>query len=635
MTIFGAGVVEPESNRNPDAFQYPLQSNFNKKGEKEDRMRVLLIVSIVLSLVCLVAVPAHAQNPRPSTQIDVGLTLESNAPAVASDGDLSAIVFNNEGLNGVYVSVSDGRGITWSTPLRIDSDVTAAAKYTQNDSVAVVGNNVFACWEDERNGVSNEDLFFNVSTDGGSTWAGEVLINKAYPAGVGAVRDWRMVATPASTGSPIYVHILISVDPTAASPNEELYLVNSTDGGATFNAPVAVPQGILPGAADVDFIDLAASGPHLTVIWQDNRISGSGSFDDVWINHSHTAGTSWVHPTDFRVNNGVVGGTTDADGDVSVAMIGPPTGFTVIVGWQEERTGLTSEEVRVNISNDHTATWLPADVLIGGYVAGVDDVDAAEVLVNDDGTLVVAWDDNRTGADEIYVASSTDGGVTWVEFSLSTTGGGFPRFAGGGDAGGPIVALAWSNGTFPNVAESAYSLDKGATWSSSLVVSDNTGDVDFTEITYNLLYDNLICAWLSDDLGQNNVYAGGYRPQTVIPVGVFSVGNPVHFDLNNYSKNEPFFGVLISGGTDSFTLPFGDNRETGLQNDNILSLSLNRIPGLLSSSITGGAGSTSNFPFPGSLPPGTVLHCVGVGFNLGTTPPTLGQITDIVTVTVL
>ncbi|KAA3606734.1 MAG: exo-alpha-sialidase [Planctomycetota bacterium] len=584
-----------------------------------NRMRLYILPAMAALLLSL---PLAAQNPRASTQVDTTSTGTGLGPAVATDGNLSAVVYNDGstgGSNTVNVVTSDARGLTWSAPTVVDADITAARKFTQRDSVAVIGNSIYVAWEDERNGASNEDLFFNYSDDGGATWAGEVMIDKGYPAATGAVRDWRMVV---QEGSPNMVYFLISTDPTT-SANEELYVSSSLDGGATFSAAVPVSSAGL-GTADVDGIDLAAQGMTLHVAFVDNRSGVSGT-NEVWYQQSTDGGATWLG-ADVQIDSSGLG-VGDAQFDPEIATFGT----NVALAFQEELTSATNEELRMAVSNDGGTTW-GADVMIGGYDPTLDDLDNMTLAATGFGMFAAAWEDNRTGADEIYVATSMDAGASWTESPITTAGGGFPRIIGSDDGSANILGVAWTSGAFPNTAQVSFTWNSGNSWSTPVDVSDNAGfDVDFHEMALNGDYNNFICAWLSDDLGTNHVYVGGLRSATLTVNGIIRGGVPVNFDMDFFSFDSGgFAGVLISGGTGSFPLPFGDGRETGLLNDAILTQSIANNPGVLTAGITAtGSGTTPLFPWPGTLPVGTPLYLVAVGFD-PSGGVTLGNITDIV-----
>ena len=100
------------------------------------------------------------------------------------------------GKQDIYTNYSDDGGVTWGA---VASRVTAgeAGLYTsQRPSLAVdpAGNNVYAAWEDYRNG-AYRDIYFSVSLDNGKTWnEPDYRMNESSPAGAADARTPRVFA---------------------------------------------------------------------------------------------------------------------------------------------------------------------------------------------------------------------------------------------------------------------------------------------------------------------------------------------------------------------------------------------------------------------------------------------------------
>lgn len=630
----------------------PLGIRFLFLSPSNTMPRLLPFLSSLLAAAAaqLLALPLAAQAPhvRPPQRLDTTTTGEGQGPSVASDHETTAVVYCDGGAGGsnkVYAVVSDGRGLAWSAPRILDSDASSRPKYTQRDACTVAGASIYAVWRDERHDnpgtttLAESDIFVNVSHDGGVSWSGDVALDKGYPPGTAGrtVRDYAVAVQDSGTpfdGSDDLVCVLISTE--GQGGNEELYLVSSSDGGATWSGAVPVSSNAA-GAADVDAIALAAEGHQVHVAWQDNRRVGSA--DDVWYQRSDDGGATWL-AGDLRLNDTSVA-QGDAEAEVSMAV----DGQIVAVVWQEERTSATNEEVRLRVSPDGGATWGP-DQLVGQYAPGAVDADSAQVAVLG-WRILVAWCDHRNGApgdDDVFLAFSPDMGGAWMpDVQLSLAGGNQPTFGRPRPGQGAIV-LAWYSDTSPNVMECALSRDGGFTWEpqGGFAVSLNGGDVDAAEVGYNRLYDNAICAYLADDSGRNGVFAGGFRPQTLSVNGPLAAGQPASFSVELWPAADAgrVFGVLASLEEGSKLLP--DGRVTGLAGDSLLrrttgiverSLRSGNVPGALTGLLgTDGAGATVPFPLPGIFPPGTALRLAAVA--IGRPPLAAGCITDVETAVV-
>ncbi len=554
--------------------------------------------------IALLATSSFA-TARPSTLINTNLQDDARGIGVSSQGDLTAICWNEGGgTNQVFVATSDGRGLSWSSGVRVDND--GFTKTSQVDSVFVSGSNIYVIWE------ANTGLFFNRSTDNGATFGTPIPLD----IGPGTVTDWRVAYSADPGGDHIYV-----ISSTAVA-DEDLYLTASHDDGATFSLAALVPSVGITG--DVDTLAVAADGLTVHVAWDDNR---SGR-DSVYYQKSTDGGATFL-PTDVSLGDNV--SVEDSQDPLNIAS----SGSTVAVMWNEEPGGSGSEVIVANVSSDGGTTFA-GSVTVGSYTSGVDDTDEGDIGIDPlTGTIIVVWEDDRTGSDQAYAATSTDGGLTFSgDTSVSANGAEKPTIHPGllGHA-----AILWESTGNPRTVESSLSRDGGVTWSSSMPVSDNPGFADFVTGGYNPLYHNFIAGWASLDASNLQLFAGGFRPQTLTPVGSFTPGGQVSFSVSEFPSGESgfTFGILISGTPGNFLLPLGDGRNTGLASDGFLQRSTAQIPGLLSGSIDStGMGSTPTFSIPGNVQPGTQLHCVAVSFMTGGGSPVIGSLTDRVLVTI-
>ena len=444
---------------------------------------------------------ALAQTPRKDVLL-AGSPVDGSRPAVASAGDLSAACWNDSVTENVYVSTSDENGLSWSPPVRVDAGPALAGRKTEIWGLAVLGDSVYVAWKDERAGGPLDAVFLNVSNNRGATWIGERRVPDGYPAGVGGIRDWRMQVEAGAPSNRVY--FLMAVEP-APGVDDELWFVSSSNGGVSFGTPIN-PSSLSHGLADVDEIDLQASGLDLYATWHDSRF---GAKDEVFFQKSADGGVSWL------VSDLIVSDSLDAlgaDDDLALAV----NGSVVAVAMQEETGVLVPEELRINVSTNAGGSFGGA-IKVGSYVSGTHDValDPGSLLVLDDGTIVVAWPDDRLGTNNVYVSRSTTGGASWApDLKLSVTGGNSPRIA----AQGTRVALTWFDGVGVDEAGATFSSDSGATWAPTFFVNDtlNGGDVDDPHVAANA-NGNFIHVWLEAPTATtDDVVAGGY---TLCPEG--------------------------------------------------------------------------------------------------------------------
>ncbi|KAA3608719.1 MAG: exo-alpha-sialidase [Planctomycetota bacterium] len=583
-------------------------------GTHDPTMRKLPFCLLAMALS---APAASAQNPRATSFAGDPGGLP-NGHSVASDGDLSVSLFHDGVSEAIVLNVSDGRGIQWGNTVRVDDASSPQAKFVMGDSVAVASQKVYAYWRDRRNPPSlTEDLFFQFSANGGQSFQpADLQIHKGLPAGGNDIKDVCMAVDPRdpANGNDDLIAFLIAVEDDTTL-NESLYLNYSIDGGANFLA-TALAATTHNGIADVDNIDLAVDGGKIYALWRDNSLNG---VDDHVFLSVYDAVNGLFTLQDLQLDP-ATGLTFEADDGLSIAV----SGGKVAAAWQCDLiVGGGSEVLIVNYSGNGGLTWT-GDQVVGGYTPSVHDVDQPDVAVAANGTPVVVWEDNRLGQDQVYALHSLDNGATWTgERQLSTGVGSSPEVRAGADG---TVAAAWGAAVSPNYAEAALSVDAGVTWQNPVTLSSNTGDVDEVRLCRNDAYGNYIAAWLADDFVLNDVFAGGFRPQSLTAVGDFGTpGAMVSFDVSLWPVPDEGkqFGVLISGASGAFVLPNGLN--SGLDNTHpVFALALSNIPGVLSGTISGGSGSTPTFPIPAHAGP---LYCTAVAFNSFTD---LGAVTDLV-----
>lgn len=571
-------------------------------------------LTFVLAAAAL-ALPLAAQNPRAAVNLH-GCTEITFDPQVATQGDVSvaAISAGDSGLGLAHIEVyrSDGRGLSWSGPVQVDLDGSGARKDLDDPSyLQIDGGRVYLIWEDQR-GATN-DVYFSCSTDGGASWALEILLDK--PAGHGDTFNARM----AVSGNDIYIAYEAN-EP--GGSDDQLQIVASHDGGLTFGSAVNPSVGGGPGTlVDVDNFMLMASGTTVHVAWTDDRVAGTNG---VFYQRSTDGGATFLL-ADVQLD----AGTGDAtSGPVNMAQ----DGSLLAVGWEYETTGAGFESLFVATSTDSGATF-GAGVLVGAYTDVTDDVDASRLMTSG-GNLIAVWEDNRTGSDEIFVATSTDSGATWTEQAASFGAGGFPRVSNVSSGSEDGVAIGWTGPSFPESALYAVSTDNGVTFGSALSVSDDTpSDVDFAEVKWNDLYNNYICAWQAEECTSdggitffNNTFVGGFRPQSIAANGFVAGPTTVDFDVSNFDTGTTQVWVVCSLATGDTFIPFGDGRNVGLVQDGLFAFTTN-VPGAFNTTLdASGSGTTTSQAV--TLAAGTTVFAVGVGLN-PVNPPTFGDVSDI------
>jgi len=549
-------------------------------------MKQLLPLASFLALVAILP----AQNARESEMISPGLIgLPAGIAIESENADLSALIYEDSGDSSIWLRLSDGRGLDWATPIRIDDDITGAAKSTSRHSLRVDGERIYLAWRDQRNG-SFDDVYFTSSDDSGATWLpSNQRLDGGFPTGANDVKDFRI----GSGGKDVVV--ICSTD----NGDEALYVTWSNNEGKDWNTALSVTTH--NGLADVDNIAIACENDVAYIVWRDNFLNGVD--DTIWMSiFDFSLGTFIAQ--DLNISPNLIAAGGDADDSVDVAV--DQTYVAVI--YHADNLGGTSEQLRVNMSSDLGVTW-SGDVQLGAYDNATlnHDVDNGVTLV-EDGLVAVAWEDNRTGQDEVYCAVAPFAtGVFSADHlcSNSTTGAANPHLAG--EFNGEALAVSWSqfDGETYN---SCYFIND--VWSPSFVVSDNLGDVDDTKLAWNDAYNNFLSLWAADDSGVNQVFVGGYRAQQIDP-GTPVAGTVASFHLSGFRAGDAF-QVVASMSPGSYLL--ADGRFLGLAADSYLMITKD-LPQFRGSIAMDGTGATAPLPVPSGLS-GATMYLVAVGLDV-------------------
>lgn len=235
--------------------------------------------------------------------------------------------------------------------------------------------------------------------------------------------------------------------------DKDIYFSRSTDGGVTWSAPVRLDTSP-PGTADSNTVEICCSGDRVYVVWADARDGA----DDIYFNASEDGGATWmvndvrldtdaagqarsrtpklccdglavrVAWVDERDDPGDIYATASTDGgntwganvrvDTDSGLFEQRNaqiccaGINVYVAWQDARSGF--DDIHFNVSTDGGASFLPADVRVDVGEPPGDNNSFDPALCCEGDNVYVAWEDLRNGAlRDIFLNYSRDGGVTW------------------------------------------------------------------------------------------------------------------------------------------------------------------------------------------------------------------------------
>ena len=302
----------------------------------------------------------------------------------------------------------------------------------------------------------------------------------------------------------------------AGAGYENVYLAISSDRGETFAPPIRVSDNA-PGAVVETHPAVAVRGRRVFVVWQE-FVSGRDDADGrVKLARFDVRGTK-LGP-DTRVD--------DADGAGKWMPAVTTVGFDPVVAWVDERDagveGQPLEHIYAARSLDRGASFLPAVRVDAGTpvpLAFHDDNKWAPTLAARGPTVYAAWADFRNYNWDIFLARSTDGGLTW---GPNTQVDDYPDFERiderptiAIDRRGP-VHVAWTDLRAREVDTNVFharSDDGGATFTPNEQLDDSKVGFDpDTDTPTNQWHpslaadrDRLFVAWQDNRLGNNDVF---------------------------------------------------------------------------------------------------------------------------------
>ncbi len=369
------------------------------------------------------------------------------------------------------------------TDVRVDA-ATAAGQYNSIQvDAASFGGNVYVAWTDSR-GASQ--IYFARSTNGGLSFLPEIRV---YASGNNQMHP-KLAVNPGNG------HVYLFWEE-FFSGQRDIQFSRSTDGGATFSAPVRVNSSTLDSINAS--LSIAPDGT-LYLLHEDYREQAGTTlpYRNVYLNVSTTGGTSWG--ADIRVNRG----NTVTSSFAMRAQGAVSTSGRYFVVFEDQRNG--RPDIYLNYTDDRGATWLPSDVRISRGTPGASSTTRPQVATRD-GVVYAVYEDVRDGVtSSMYLNRSLDDGVTWLSSDVLLSSGTAHAF----DAALALAADGRFHVVFQDYAEGLplirclTSTDQGATFASA-IVDVRRGFSSTPKIVLSQL-GNPVVAYLDDRDGYRDVY---------------------------------------------------------------------------------------------------------------------------------
>jgi hypothetical protein len=287
-------------------------------------------------------------------------------------------------------------------------------------SLAVDGDgNPHVVWEDPRNTMSTSiDIYYARSYDGGDSFGPNIRVNSDSA-------NTPQITPTVAVGSGAVVHVAYASGVGSAA---DIYISTSTDGGTTFEKMVEVTDET--GAALQQNPRIAVDGSGMAhMVWTDQR---SGDMDIYYAYRNQHGLVS----SNVRVNDNV-GGTTQRDAAIAVDDTGP------LVVWRDER----GSDPDIYLARRTSPTTFSSDRLVNTDDNSTSQVDP-DITVGPEDDLHVVWKGVEASQSDIYLANSTDGGLTFtsdirVNEDATTSAAQHQPSISAGDGG--AIAITWDD----------------------------------------------------------------------------------------------------------------------------------------------------------------------------------------------
>lgn len=353
--------------------------------------------------------------------------ISSQGPRLAVAGNNVYAIWeeNSNGINRIIFTKSIDQGNTFSKPTNLTSSIGVDS---ETPNIAAFGNNVFVTWAD--NSLGNFNIFFIKSTDGGSTFSKP--LNLSNDPGLSYLPR---IATDGKNS--VYVTWTDN-----SSGNYNIFFRKSVDGGASFDKPTILDD--LKGVSN--FPSIVAYGNNVYVVW------------------------SHKNNTDFDPSN------TENQTQT----------YDVFFTKSSDRGNSFSKPV--NLSNDPANSQSPA------------------LAVSETGTLYVVWSDNSIGTYETYFTKSSDQGNTFSKVSVISSN--IARATSPSiSAYANNVYVVWSDNTFGN-SEIFFtkSVDYGSTFNMPININNDVGISRIAQVITAPVAGNIYIIWQDNITGSTAIY---------------------------------------------------------------------------------------------------------------------------------
>jgi len=318
---------------------------------------------------------------------------------------------------------------------------------SRDPSIAINGNRIHVVWEDQRHYASNSpEIYYINSTDGGKTWNQEKRLT-----------FWESTKNqPKIAVNNNWLHVAW-IDH-RLSTTTRIWYMNSSDNGNTWSEPILISS---PG--DCWDVDMAINGSNIHVIYSDESEDG-GSDEQLFYVNSTDNGLTWSVPRRLI-------STLRLTFNLAIDVYGNNI-HVVWEDWYDKNGNPQGNDIFYINSTDNGITWSEEQNLTPLNNAPQSVAPYIAVFQNN---VHVLFGDDRTGTMQLYYKRSKDDGITWSDDTLLTNtpeGKSRPEI----EVYNQNVSVIWSDFRDGNwEIYYRYSSDNGDNWSDIIRLTYDNG----------------------------------------------------------------------------------------------------------------------------------------------------------------
>ncbi len=385
-----------------------------------------------VATVAATALSADVRFIDPVNLSDAGGLSEHPSIATASGGKVYVAWDDDKNLNKeIYFKISDDFGSTYGASINVSHTGVASVP-----SLGVGGDGVIhVAWQDLTDGPA--EIRYARSTDVGATFSSSVRVSTA-----------NTIAAPSSQESGVF----LAVAPGASTEPGNIYMAwsetdlerlqfrlkvaRSTDNGANFSI---IHEYTPPDNATADTVSMTVDATgNLHMVWSELLRSMTATGRQIKYFKSTDAGVTFTPPILLAEGNTLFYPTITTYHD------DPSNIQRVYIAWRNE------DDTRIHFasSSNGGSTFSSDSVIVPN--ANLSLQLSPRLATGPDGTIYMAWTDNRTGNYETHYTKSTDQGLTFatpVNFSPSAQGSLFIAIAVDDESN---IYIAWDDNRYVN-----------------------------------------------------------------------------------------------------------------------------------------------------------------------------------------